>query len=196
MKLLIFALIFALATPSFAKINSSRIEVLANEFFIKQQLNQRKRSSVTITNNHCNSNSPGTSPKACIDTVCSKMSKFNCDDTSEITEVAKACKGNVDGACVDTVCTKLGKFNCDDIDEVSEVAGMCKGTSSNKCVQITCDHLGKFNCDDLSEMKDVMSSVCLPNVDESCIENVCSKMGKFNCDDISELQAISVSCSI
>lgn len=147
-----------------------------------------------LQNINCNDNSP-TSPKSCIETVCSKVSKYDCDDASEIQQIAGFCKNNVDGDCIDAVCSKVSKFDCDDLSEVKEVANMCSSQFSSKCFATACSYLDKFSCDDLSETKEIITDVCTPDVDPDCIKAVCTKLSKYDCDDLSELKTIAKTCS-
>lgn len=137
----------------------------------------------------------GTSPKSCIETVCSKLSKHDCDDISEIQVIAKMCKNNVDGDCVDAVCSKLSKYDCDDTSELKHITNMCAGHFSAKCLDIACSHLDKYSCDDLSEVQVILKTACTPDVDPDCIATVCSKMSKYDCDDLSEIQKVAKACS-
>lgn len=147
-----------------------------------------------LQNNNCDDNST-VSPKSCIETVCAKVSKYDCDDASEIQQIAGFCKHNVDGDCIDAVCSKVSKYDCDDLSEVKEVATMCSSQFSAKCFDTACTYLDKFSCDDLSETKDIITNVCSPDVDPDCIKTVCSKLSKFECDDLSELKSIAKACS-
>jgi hypothetical protein len=178
----------------------------ANNYYSDIQLQRylkkaNHRSAVTHSllrelklQNHCNDN-PNISPKSCIETVCSKVSKYDCDDVSEIQQIAGFCKHNVDGDCIDAVCAKVSKYDCDDLSEVKEVANMCSSQYSAKCFDTACSYLDKFSCDDLSETKDIIANVCTPDVDPDCIKSVCSKLSKYDCDDLSELKTIAKACS-
>jgi hypothetical protein len=188
-----------------AAANPALIKSLGANYLIQKQLQSfsKSRSSVsingvTVAGGNSNCPPPVTSNpniKSCIDSVCSHLSPFDCDDASEIQAVAGVCKGNIDGDCVNSYCAKLGKFGCDDFSEVAQVAGLCKGLSSGDCSTTVCNHLGKFGCDDMSEIQSV-AGVCTPNLDPDCLDTVCAKLGKFDCDDISEITSVAKSCSV
>jgi hypothetical protein len=200
---------FQISFAALKPVHPSQIRQLANDYQVQKQIQafRRSRSSVSFngipftgtTPNNCpppGTNGPtGANFNSCIDSVCTHLSKFDCDDASEIQNVAKICKGNINGDCLDSYCSKLGKFSCDDISEVSQVAGLCKGVSTGNCSTIICDKLGKFGCDDFSEISQV-AAICTPNLDSGCVANVCAKLGKFDCDDISEIQQVAASCTI
>lgn len=201
----LFTLILLATSTAFAA-DKQTVQRHAETFFVERQMetyNKRHQGASALPAHilrelkspQQNCTDTGTSPKSCIETICNKLSKTDCDDASEIQNIAKICKNNVDGDCINAVCSKVSKFDCDDTSELKDIAGMCSGHFSSKCLTVTCSYLHKFDCDDLSEMDAILTNTCTPNVDPDCIQMVCSKMHKFDCDDLSEIQSVAKSCS-
>lgn len=95
---------------------------------------------------------------ACIDSVCNKIGRFNCDTQSEINQVSKLCPTDVDSACLDNICKKIGSFECDTLNEISEVSKVCASDLSLSCVDSVCNRIGSFSCDTIGEIQQVANS--------------------------------------
>jgi hypothetical protein len=62
-----------------------------------------------------------------MESVCTRLGQFGCDEMIEIQHVARACVGNYDTSCFESTCNRLGQFGCDEISEVEEVLRVCAG---------------------------------------------------------------------
>ncbi len=91
----------------------------------------------------------------CVDVVCENLGSLGCDDSNEVDEVLRMCRGQYDGDCIRVSCRLLGSFDCDDRREVSDIAGWCVGNRGGYCVESVCERLGSFGCDDPHEIKSV-----------------------------------------
>jgi hypothetical protein len=196
---------FFLAVVS-ASANSNHLRKHADDFLVEKQLNLYFQQNITKTHalpsilknltmeKNCN-DSGSTSPKSCVDAVCTHLGAYGCDDMSEIKSVASLCKNNLNGDCVNSVCKYLGQYGCDDMSEVKEVASVCSGHINSKCVEASCSYLGQYGCDDFSEIKNLLQMACTPNVDGDCVKSVCQKLGQYGCDDFSEIKEVTAACA-
>lgn len=94
---------------------------------------------------------------SCVDAACAHMPSYNCDDMSEIRDIARACTGNYDGTCVDAACSHMPSYNCDDRSEVTAIAQACSGLTNGNCVNDVCNRMPSYNCDDKYEIIDVIN---------------------------------------
>jgi hypothetical protein len=176
---------------------AEKIDSLARDYFLRSYQN-RKMSFVESLNREelrqpgCDPHHQPQNPNECIDTVCTHLGQFGCDQQSEISQVADACRG-VDADCVDTACSYLGQFGCDQINEIQQVANSCRKIFDGSCMRVACTHLGQFGCDQINEIQQV-GALCSGRVDSGCIESVCQRLGQFGCDQLNELQQVAKSC--
>ncbi len=207
-SLFLFVTALVSTTPAALGATKEVVKRHADAYFVDKQIQRSTRRSEPVlsvpthvlrqlknSQLNCIDDDTVISPKSCIDTICAKLNKSDCDDISEVQNIAKMCKNNVDGDCINAVCSKVSKFDCDDASELEQIAGMCSGHFSDKCLTVTCSFLHKFDCDDLSEVDAILTNTCTPNVDPDCVKSVCSKMHKFDCDDLSEIQSVAKACS-
>lgn len=99
---------------------------------------------------HCSSQDP----RGCIDAVCGRVNRFECDDRDELTEVAGACR-NVRAECVNNICSRVNRFQCDTRNEVVQVATACRGVVHTSCIDYVCSKLSHFDCDEVSELTEI-----------------------------------------
>ncbi|MDG0817422.1 hypothetical protein [Bdellovibrio svalbardensis] len=93
-------------------------------------------------------------PKGCIEAVCNHVSRFDCDEQSELAEVSRNCR-NVNANCVNAICNRVSRFECDEKVELFTVTGMCRGLLDISCIDYVCSRLSRFECDELSELRRV-----------------------------------------
>ncbi|WP_246845474.1 hypothetical protein [Bdellovibrio sp. NC01] len=93
-------------------------------------------------------------PKACVEAVCSHLSRFDCDEQGELAEITRNCR-NVTSACVNTVCNRVSRFDCDEKTELFTVTQMCRGLMDVSCIDYVCSRLSRFDCDELSELRKI-----------------------------------------
>lgn len=127
----------------------------------------------------------------CLNAVCSRMSDFNCDSTSEVSEILEACRGT-DGSCVRESCERMSSFECDDLSETTAIARSCKYVGYG-CTAAVCSSMSSFRCDETEEIVAV-NEMCQDTSGE-CIRAVCSRLTSYSCDSISELREIAQQCS-
>jgi hypothetical protein len=198
------SIVFASARSDIGSKNQPAIDVKKIESLaISYQLAQYKKQKMSFVEslNRGDNLPPGCDPhhppppqnsNQCIDIVCEKLGSFGCDQQSEITAVAAACRG-VDPTCVESTCNRLGSFGCDQMSEITDVTNTCRQVFDGRCMDVACDHLGTFGCDQMSEIKQV-AALCKGRVDADCIQSVCQRLGSFGCDQLSELQQVAKSC--
>jgi hypothetical protein len=175
------------------KVNTKSIETLANEFYARQAMKKiMPMFGVTVANrdDRCNPHQPGDS---CTDAVCSKLSKYDCDDMSDLTRVGKICSTQHNGRCIDSVCSRLSKYDCDDFSDIERVANVCEGQYNGRCVDAVCSRMSKYDCDDVGDIQRV-TRACSGFHETGCIESVCSRLSKYDCDDLSDLEKVIASC--
>jgi hypothetical protein len=129
---------------------------------------------------------------SCIDAVCRHASSYECDDRSELAEVAAACRGNYDGGCVDQICSGMPAYQCDDRSEGIEIARACQGAYGN-CVQAAYHYVSSYQVDDRSEGVEI-ARACSGS-DGSCVESIASRLPSYETDDRQEFIAIAHQCS-
>jgi hypothetical protein len=95
---------------------------------------------------------PGNYPRDCVDAVCQRLSRFDCDEPGELNTIGRFCV-NVRPQCINTVCNHLSRFDCDEVNELQDVAGICRNLTNYTCIDYVCSHLGRFDCDEISEIR-------------------------------------------
>lgn len=90
----------------------------------------------------------------CVEAVCQQVSRFECDESWELSEITRACR-NVDGNCVRRICSRVSRFDCDDRWELMEVADACRGVLDVSCIDYVCSRLSRFDCDEVHELKEI-----------------------------------------
>lgn len=90
--------------------------------------------------------------KSCVEAVCNHISRFDCDEPSEISEITRNCR-NVKGDCVNSICNRVSRFDCDERSELFTVTGMCRGLLDVSCIDYVCSRLPRFDCDELDELR-------------------------------------------
>lgn len=90
----------------------------------------------------------------CVEAVCQQVSRFECDEAWEVSEITRACR-NVDGNCVRRICSRVSRFDCDDRWELMEVADSCRGVLDVSCIDYVCSRLSRFECDEVHELKEI-----------------------------------------
>ncbi len=93
-------------------------------------------------------------PKSCIEAVCSHLSRFDCNEQSELAEITRNCR-NVNGSCVNSICNRVSRFECDERSELYTVTGICRGFLDTSCIDYVCSRLSRFDCDELSELRKI-----------------------------------------
>lgn len=145
----------ALLSLSFAQVSlgkeegasREKIRELVKQFYLANSVDQYLASN----EDGCEMPKKG----ECIRVACSKMPSYNCDDRSEIKEIAMACS-NVDGGCIENVCNRMSNYSCDDTSEIKEIALACKGLLDSNCINVVCSKLSDYSCDSFSELKEVI----------------------------------------
>lgn len=127
---------------------------------------------------------------SCMDAVCGKMPRYNCDDASELQQVGQVCRG-VSGDCIIEACKHLPSYACDDLSELTRIAGICK-RNHGTCMKEMCDRMPSYNCDDVSELEKV-GEACR-GVRSGCVTSICKRLQSYECDDLSELIKVGESC--
>ncbi|WII71913.1 hypothetical protein QJS83_15725 [Bdellovibrio sp. 22V] len=102
---------------------------------------------------HCPPDGGGVNT-GCIEAVCERMSRFECDDKQDMMEVARECR-NVSGHCVRSICDRVSRFACDEKYETFQVTEMCRGLFDPSCIEYVCSRISRFDCDELSEIKEI-----------------------------------------
>lgn len=93
-------------------------------------------------------------PQACIEAICNRLSRLECNDRDELLEITRQCR-NVKGECIDTICSRVSRLECDNKDELHGVADMCRGLFDVSCIEYVCSRLSRLDCDDLSELREI-----------------------------------------
>lgn len=172
---------------------ASKVKALAEEYYTVQAqglLGSLFAPSIVAHEDRCQPRRPDNS---CVDAVCARMPSYNCDDISEIREVAKVCANQIDGRCIEAACKRMPSFNCDDLSEIKQVAQSCEGQYDHRCVDAVCGRMASYNCDDISELRQV-GDACRGFHNVGCLDSVCNKMASYSCDDLSELQQVIKTC--
>lgn len=104
---------------------------------------------------NCPPNDGGGFPKGCMEAVCNHLSRFDCDEQSELAEIARMCR-NVSAACVNGICNRVSRFDCDEKSEMQTVTNMCRGVVDFSCVDFVCSRLSRFDCDELDELQRII----------------------------------------
>lgn len=180
-------------TEAQSTLNLAQVKSLVSDYYQKKEAGNVLRSLRQLEGSRdiiCN---PAPSAGSCIDAACSSISKYDCDDTSEIKEIANACANNMDGSCVKSVCSRISQYDCDDRREVIEVAKACSGFTSGKCVDAACSHMSKYECDDRREGIEI-AQACSGLLDGECVNSVCSRLSPYDCDDRREIISIIAMC--
>lgn len=146
-KKLLVLLCLMISSVSFAH-TKHKIKNLVDEFYAQKSIIFLKHEDGCIP-----------AGPNCIDIACNKLNRNKCDDTWEIEEIAKGCRGNYNGLCLEAVCSKLSRFDCDDSHEVIELAKACIGNVSGECVDSVCKRLGSNKCNDSFEVIQV-AQIC------------------------------------
>jgi hypothetical protein len=163
MKNLILICVIGLVSPVICKgkvlaAKKQKIKSLVSSFYLKKAMSDMDIKNTlklnSFSENHdCNDHHQ----TSCIDAACSHLASYECDDQSEIKEIAALCS-NVNGACINTVCSHLDSYECDDKSELREIANMCSGLHDYACIDSVCSHLASYDCDDTSELKNVIAT--------------------------------------
>ncbi len=192
MKLLLVFLL--LVTSAFAKVevkSSQDMSKLIQKYASEYQL--QKFSSLKINlklATHPCEDEPQSGGQNCLQTVCSHLPDYACNEQSEISQVLEACRGT-NAACVDEVCSKLPSYACNEMSELSSIARSCRYAGPN-CVETICGRLPEYACNEASEVEAV--AVMCRHTSSSCIEAVCARLPSYACNEISELQVIASQC--
>lgn len=150
---LLLALVFIAADLSGAA-SSSKIEVLVDQYYSSQGQKPRPLPDPPQESPPPRQCPSPISPRSCIEAACQQMSRFECDDPEDLSEVSQACR-NVHGDCVKNLCSRMSRFACDEKGEVFEVASACRGVVDVSCIDYVCSRLSRFDCDDISELRDI-----------------------------------------
>lgn len=120
---------------------------------LARQLEQGSSVQGRVYEPHC-------APKVdkCIEAACGRMSPYACDEASEVTDVAAACRGNSDGECLKVVCGKMSAYLCDELSEIKSVLTMCRGNYDGGCITAICAKLSPYACDEIPELQAIARS--------------------------------------
>ncbi len=135
------------------------------------------------------------SSNSCVQEVCSKLLPSQCDEISELTEIAKICSKNLSGNCIHQTCLILPHYECDDLDELVTIADSCNQVIGDSCLNYFIDHISLYNRDTKAEMLDI--NIQCKNISPdtiNCSEFVCNKLSKNSCDEVSELKDVIKTC--
>lgn len=89
---------------------------------------------------------------SCFRTACETLSRFECDDQSEMDAIRRACRGNWGDSCIKASIVHLDRFEYDDNQEMVQLAHSCRGVYDTECINFSCQRMGRFACDDLEEI--------------------------------------------
>lgn len=129
----------------------------------------------------------------CVEAVCSKLASYECNDVSDLKEIAAMCGNNVDGSCVTETCSKLPSYECNDKADMKQVAKMCASQVDGECMKSVCSKLPSYECNDKADM-DGVAKMCSGLVDGSCVDAVCSKLPSYECNDKADLANVIQMC--
>lgn len=137
--------IFSFSSSLFANVDapsqaSTAREVVEDYFKVEQFLKTYPRDPNCRPNNDC------------VKVACANVGRFECDETDELAQIAKACRGNWGGECVLTAKKYLGRFEVDRLEDMVTLLESCKGVYNFECVDYTCQRVGRFGCDNLEEI--------------------------------------------
>lgn len=144
MKLLVFLLVCVVfQLPTFGKVSADLLNQLADNYY---------KSNDVLTDNSC-INLPDKTP--CIKAICDKLSSFQCDEYSELVEVANACTGNYGAACFLEVISHLSTFEYDTRREAIQIAIACRNNVDGECIKYICQKIYNRDCDQKRELLNI-----------------------------------------
>lgn len=199
---LILVLLAANPSISLAKPEANnQIRVLVQQYYSGKALQGfnrffstlTKSSNLKIQNDHCPPSHPQEPSTSCVDSICKRLSKYDCDDLSDLGKVNQICASQANGGCIDLSCNRLSKYDCDDLSDFQKVGKACEGQYGGRCLNSVCNRLSKYDCDDISDLEKI-GKVCQGFYDSGCIESVCSRLSKYDCDDLGDLEKVVQSC--
>jgi hypothetical protein len=190
----------AKTTADVSKIDKAKVRMLVDEFYANEALKERLAAKSPFNTIfglkplHDDPNCPQhPGPSSCIQAVCNHLSRYDCDDQSDLREIAGICQ-NVDGRCIDAMCSRLSTYDCDDKSDIRDIAQMCRSSNANgDCIAAVCERLSRYDCDDKSDLRDI-AGMCQGVYRGDCIREVCSHLSSYDCDDKSDLREIVNQC--
>lgn len=198
MKILISVLVLCFSSLVMAaqNISQAQLDKMASDFYMNESSSKFQLMGMTTnrqTDPHrCEDQEEEDRGPSCSEAACQFLGSMGCNEISEIEQVGRACRGNVNGRCISSTCARLGSMGCNEMSEIEQVATVCRGNFGGRCMDTVCNLLGSMGCNEISEIQ--RAGVACKGVKASCIEDVCRRLGSMGCNEISEIERVASSC--
>ena len=89
--------------PTTSQATPEKIKALADEYYSSKAKNILELNFDTSSIHPDDQCLPHERPLSCVDAVCKRLSKYDCDDISEIRAVTQVCSNQQNGLCIVSV---------------------------------------------------------------------------------------------
>ena len=135
---------FSLCFQAFSSNEVNTAKKTVDQFYKKQDFNRSKHFP------------PQCRPQgSCLETACDNLGTFECDDSDEIQQVRRTCRGIYGDTCLRKSFRYLSRIDYNDLEEMLQLVNSCRGVYDFECLDFTCDRLGNINCNDLEEIVEI-----------------------------------------
>ena len=129
---------------------------------------------------------------SCLAEACNLLPRYECDDNSDLDEVASACRGNRDGACLREIAQTLPAYSKDDMNDIRALTAVCASGVDHRCFAAAKQHLPSYELDDLADIREI-GEIC-KDTDGRCVEAACARLPSYECDSPSDLREVAATC--
>lgn len=185
--LILMAFNVAFATTTETSDNEEKIQAAVDKFFVLELLGAEE---VQYNNHDCDDYDRSN----CLQTACSLMPSYKCDEPEELRAVARMCKQVRGGACIKDACSRLPSYKCDQLEEIDSVARLCSNLPF-KAIDTACSFLSAHRCNDLRDLQavgQVFQNTTYQTL--RCLKYTCSQFPSYRCDELRELATVVDIC--